>query len=155
MCSSGSISLAVLNANPALPTRPPDVIRPAMWALQAEINGRLENYASKPNLRWDSRVQHMTVRIVPENLISAIWLQIALAIEGDKDYRQCSQCQRWFEVGGDLREDAKYCQSSCRSKAYRDRQKKARELAKSGMTPREIAKQLDSDIKAVKGWIKS
>jgi len=150
-----TITSAQLNANPASPTRTPDVIRPAMWAIQTQINLRLKNYVSKPKLLWDSQVRRLTVRIIPENLISAIWLQIALAVEGNKDYRQCSQCQRWFEVGGDhVREDAKYCQQSCRSKAYRERQKKARELAKSGMKPREIAEQLDSDIKAVKGWIK-
>ena len=148
------ISLEKLNANPAYPTRPPDVIRPAMWAMQTLINIRLKNYVSKPKILWDSRFRHLTVRIIPENLISVIWLQIALAVEGDKDHRQCTQCHRWFEVGGDLREDAKYCQQSCRSKAYRGRRKKARELAESGLKPNEIAKQLGTNIKTVKGWIK-
>jgi DNA-binding NarL/FixJ family response regulator len=47
-----------------------------------------------------------------------------------------------------------FCSESCRARAYRERKEKAVQLAAEGKTPKEIAAELDSDVKTVKGWIK-
>jgi hypothetical protein len=80
--------------------------------------------------------------------------QLAAAIDGDRDYRRCEACKKWFEVSAENRIDAKFCQQSCRFRAYRQRQQRARELAAQGMPPHEIAALVDSDVKTVKGWLK-
>ena len=94
------------------------------------------------------------MRVVPESLIAAIWVQLALAIEGNREYRQCDQCRRWFEVAAEKREDARFCGDPCRFKAYRARQKEARQLMDDGVPVKQIAERLGSDIKTVKGWVK-
>jgi transposase len=53
-----------------------------------------------------------------------------------------------------LREDAKYCRQACRFKDYRERQKQVRSLHADGISIKEIAERLGSEIKTVKRWIK-
>ena len=33
-------------------------------------------------------------------LLGCMWLQFARAIGGEKSYRICQNCKRWFEIGG-------------------------------------------------------
>ena len=53
-----------------------------------------------------------------------------------------------------MRQDGKFCQGACRSRAYRARQSEARKLHAAGTTFAEIAKRLNSDAKTVKGWVR-
>ena len=131
-----------------------DYVGPALRALQLEINDILQKHPTDPCLLWDPKKQRMGLYMSPTTLRGAIWLQFAQAIQGNKLHRQCEQCRRWFEVGAQVREDAKFCQQSCRSKAYRERRKEARQLHESGLSFREIAKRFDTKVTIVKGWIK-
>lgn len=132
---------------------PGDTVRPAWHALQHGINKKLSDYGAQNRLLWDSQYTNLHLRVAPANLISAIWLQFALAVEGNKDHRQCEQCRKWFEVGASLREDAKFCGDPCRFKAYRNRQKIARQLHAEKVPIREIAKKLQSNVKTINRWI--
>jgi hypothetical protein len=60
--------------------------------------------------------------IVPTNLLSAMWLQVADEITKDVKYRQCAQCPRWFGYGSGTqhRETKKYCSTRCRVAWHRD-----------------------------------
>jgi hypothetical protein len=135
---------------------PGDLVLPAQYALQRLVNRKMREHASTAKLLWDWTRHRPDLRtqLVPTSLIAAMWLQLANAIDGNRDYRRCEACRKWFEVGSASREDAKFCRRACRFKAYRLRQQRARELAKGGMAPREIAAEIDSDIKTVKGWLK-
>jgi hypothetical protein len=96
----------------------------------------------------------LTVEYQPENLLGAIWLQLALAMAGEKKYRACAFCGRPFELTPDLkRADAQYCKEACRSRAYRARRDKAVELAAGGKTVKQIARELGSDVQTVRGWL--
>ena len=132
-----------------------DYVGPALHALQAGINKILQKHPVNPRLLWDPNHRRMSLYLAPTSLLGAIWLQLAQAIQGNKQYRQCEQCLRWFEVGAQVREDAKFCKQSCRSKAYRERRKEARQLHESGLSFKEIAKRFDTKVTTVKGWIKS
>ncbi len=132
-----------------------DHVGPALHALQREINKTFEKHPANPRLLWDPDYKRMSLYLAPTTLLGALWLQFAQAIEGNKQYRQCEQCRRWFEVGAQVREDAKFCQSACRSKAYRERQKTARKLRSEGVPVREIARRLESHGKTVTRWIKT
>jgi hypothetical protein len=50
------------------------------------------------------------LRIRAENLIGALWWQLAQKLSGDAITRECRYCHRWFETGpGKRRADAKFC----------------------------------------------
>jgi hypothetical protein len=100
--------------------RPSDVIRPAWHQLQHLINERLKEYV-RPRLLWDARRTHLSLYHVPKDLISAIWLQLARAVEGDKIYNQCQQCRNWFEVKSPdgSRSDKRFCGAACRARSWR------------------------------------
>jgi len=133
-----------------------DLVQPALFALQRLVNEKLRTHGGVPKLLWtNGKHPALKMRLAPNTLIAVLWLQFAYGIEGDRVYRQCEMCGKWFEVATTLREDAKFCQNACRSKSYRGRQKEARELHAQGMTVAAIAKQLGSDVKTVKGWVKS
>ncbi|TMA34658.1 MAG: hypothetical protein E6J87_06215 [Deltaproteobacteria bacterium] len=74
--------------------------------------------------------------------------------EGGRAYRRCEQCRGWFVLSPEInRADREYCSDRCRHKAYRDRRQRARELQARGMTPAQIARELASDTRTVRGWL--
>lgn len=123
--------------------------------LQKIVTAKLKEKRCDPCLLWDgARSQRrLKVRFRPTSLIAAVWVQLALAIEGDLNYRQCEQCMRWFEIAAEKREDAKFCSNACRFRAYRGRQKEARDLHARGMSIKQIAAEIGSDIGTVSGWV--
>ena len=131
-----------------------DLIQPTLDFVRKNINKRLERHGTKSRLLWDPHYRRQSLHVIPDSLIAALWLQFARAVEGDKQYRQCEQCKRWFEVAAEVREDAKFCRNACRSKAYRERQKEARKLHSGGLSLKKISQRLDSDLKTVRGWVK-
>jgi hypothetical protein len=135
---------------------PGDLLLPAQYALQRIVNKKLNEHTSTARLLWDWRrpSPDLRIQLTPTSLIAAIWLQFATAIDGDKNYRRCEACKKWFEVSVEARGDAKFCKQACRFKAYRGRQALARQWAASGMAVREIAAKLDTEIATVKGWTK-
>ena len=132
-----------------------DLIEPAQEVVRRLINDKLEEHGVLPQLLWDrrSRDHNRRIKVVPKNLIAAIWVQFALAIEGNRQYRQCDQCCKWYEISAEKREGARFCTDACRFKAYRIRQKEARKLHSEGLSLMGIAKKLGSEIEVVKGWI--
>ena len=91
----------------------------------------------------------------PVNLIGAIVLQFALAVVGNKDYRQCrlERCGRWFEVVATPGSERVYCSDSCRTREYHERRKQAREMHAQGVPLERIAEQLETEMDKVKFWV--
>jgi hypothetical protein len=52
-----------------------------------------------------------TLRLMPETLLDALWLQVTEALAGDCQIRHCLQCNSWFAAGGGFgrRHDSKFC----------------------------------------------
>jgi hypothetical protein len=95
------------------------------------------------------------LQLVPRDLLAFCWLQFAHAVEGDKAYRQCERCRRWFESGGRAaRSDKRFCSPTCKSAAHQKKQTLARRLRREGKTLRDIAAQINVKQKVLKGWIK-
>ena len=60
--------------------------------------------------------------IRPSYLLGAMWIQLALAIDGNLNLRACVECRRWFTLAaGRGRSDKEYCSNACRMRAYRKR----------------------------------
>ena len=96
------------------------------------------------------------VSIRPVNLIGAIVMQFALAVVGNKEYRQCrlERCGRWFELRRSLQGPVReFCSDTCRAKDYQERRAQARLLHAQGMPLAAIAGKLNTDVDKVQFWV--
>lgn len=94
-----------------------DVVLPAHYALQREINVRLSDYAAVPQLTWtsDKHGQHQRIIFRLPNLLSAMWLQFAQAVTSEFQLKKCPVCHTYFQAGpGARRIDAITCGGKCR-----------------------------------------
>ena len=55
-------------------------------------------------------------------LLGAMWLQLALAIDGNCDFRICPVCEKWWDAT-EARSHKQVCSQKCRSKRTYDRNK--------------------------------
>lgn len=107
--------------------RPGELLKPARYALQNEINDRLasENSSSAQDFRGISyaprllRRSDTQLRVVlrPHNLLSAMWLQFAQVVGGSYELRKCPICGGYFRP---KRSDAITCDGACRQKKSRN-----------------------------------
>jgi hypothetical protein len=133
--------------------QPGDVLMPARFFLQQTVNGHLEEEVT-PGLVWDPGQERLVYQSTPRSLLGAMWLQFARAVSGDKQYRRCQECGRWYEVSREAaRAHRIFCSQGCRSKAYRLRQERARQLFTQGWSFRHIAEELGSDVPTVTKWV--
>ena len=99
--------------------RPGDVVQPALVHVQRIVNEALDGHVSARLLRVNDQIRMCHV---PKSLRSALWLQFGQAVAGNKNYRQCARCPRWFEIGPRAgRRDKMYCGVSCRVLTSRSR----------------------------------
>ena len=102
--------------------RPPDVMEPARFALQAIVNKQLKG-CIYPQLLLDG--EKLRVFDLPDSLTAAMWLQLALAIGGGMNIKKCPSCGASFAVGpGVGRKGKKFCSNSCRAAAGQKRKVK-------------------------------
>jgi hypothetical protein len=67
----------------------------------------------------------MALGFSAHSLLGALWLQLATAISGQYAFRQCEGCGTWLTIHPDEhRSNVRNCDTNCRSKAYRERQRK-------------------------------
>jgi hypothetical protein len=125
--------------------------------------------AEKLNWLFNVNMQHVQGRmqftantspqmqIAPMNLLSAMWLQLALAISGNKEFAKCKFCERQFEISTDpsgFRSNRAFCgRPSCKTNDYRRRQRAARELAAQKVPITEIAAKTKTPVATVKRWV--
>ena len=101
------------------------------------------------------------LQMFPSNLLGAMWLQFAVAVQKGKQFRKCParNCLKvWFEVSTGqvgVREDADFCSARCRHTAYRDRKSAARSMHSAGTPVNEIAKKLETKDSSVRSWLKT
>ena len=104
-------------------------IETALHFLGVIVNRKLiEHPIERPRLQW-VRAGMLAWQHVPSSLIGLLWLQFADAIATNRIFKQCGQCNKWFETTQKAaRTDKLYCSQTCRVRAYRTRQAEAREL---------------------------
>jgi hypothetical protein len=134
--------------------RPGHVIHLAHIVVQTLVNQQIRVHTG-PALLAEPRKDHLHLSIVPKNLLGGMWLQFARSIDGEKNYRQCRQCGKWFEISLETNRSTRfYCNDGpCRAKAYRGRQELAWGLYSEGIPIEGIAQQLETDAATVQGWI--
>jgi hypothetical protein len=133
-----------------------DPVAPARVYLQREIDVALHQTQARlfAGMDWDDKENRPVFRLEATTLAGAVWLQFADAFSNNRTYSRCRECGAWFEVAPDLaRTNRRFCSNGCRSKAYRERQDRARQLFMAQRTFEQIAEELDSDTATVKRWI--
>jgi hypothetical protein len=131
------------------------LVEAAVVAVEAIANRHLQDAASI-RLVADLGTGCPAVRHVPGSLAGALWLQFAEAASARKRFRTCKECGRWFEIPlRGARISREYCSNACRSRAYRGRQERARQLYAEGKSFKEIAREFDTDVRTVKKWVAS
>lgn len=125
-------------------------LKAALAYVGAAVNARLE----KPRMRGPSPTNQFSLVFEPPSLLTALWLQFASALTGNKAYHQCPVCQTWFELSPAVnRADRLFCSNACRTRAYRQRITSAQRLHAQGMELEIIAQQLDTNVKTVRRWL--
>lgn len=93
------------------------------------INVRLKQHVSFLLVTADrDRARRQHVRAVPANLLGALWLALARAIDGDIHYRRCGwrPCQKWIEITRTFdghTKAAKFCCDAHRVYAHKERKR--------------------------------
>jgi len=97
-----------------------DPVLPAMFLVQRWVNAQLKERVA-PQLLYDVASGTQMPQFVPKSLLGAMWLQFAFAIAGDKQYRACKVCKKWFEISGQHRITRQFCSDACKTKDFRTR----------------------------------
>jgi hypothetical protein len=130
-----------------------EVFTPAAKFLNEWVNEHIKGHVS-PHLGYVAKDDKSMIQVKPHNLLGCLWLQLALAIAGQKENRVCKVCSRWFEVSEDERTARRvFCSQKCKSTDYRKTKEKAVNLFNDGMAAKEIARQLGKEVDVVSGWL--
>jgi hypothetical protein len=135
--------------------KPNEVLMPASFLVHRWINAHLNGKAT-PRLIYHLDLGKRVLQIIPDNLLSAMWLQFAQAIDGNGKHRACKECGKWFEISGEdtgFRINRVFCSDPCKSRDYRKRKEQAQHLKAEGKSFKDIAKELDTDIETIKKWV--
>ena len=125
----------------------------AQHALLRALTSRTTNGSSISLHRAESP-HHTKLAIVPRSLRDAIWLQFALAVIGHKKYGACDVCGKPYEISPQVaRTNRTLCSAACKARAHRQRRDRALKLDSEGRTPKQIAKQVGSQLSTVQKWL--
>lgn len=126
----------------------------AEYALIKTIAARIY-YTTSIDLFPPGSARSRKLAVVPQSLRDAIWLQFGLAVLEQKKFRSCDVCARPFEVSPQVaRTNRTLCSPACKARAHRQRRDQALKLADKGMTARQIAKRVGSQLSTVEKWLK-
>lgn len=96
------------------------------------------------------------LRIAPTNLLAAMWLQLALAVVGNKDFAECKFCKMQIEIStaqSGFRTNRRFCTASCKTKDYRKRKREALRLKAKRVPVSQIAKNTGTTVATIRGWL--
>ncbi len=133
---------------------PGDLVTPALLLCAQAINDALRGNVEY-RMVWHLGQNRPVSREAPSGLWGAVCLQFSAAVDGRRQYHRCPVCRRWFGVGiGGGRSHKVFCTDSCRVQNTLLRREKARELHAGGKTAKQIAQELGTEERTVKGWVK-
>lgn len=89
----------------------------ALYLVHFMVNQELASSCYPPKLLFSAARGKYELSFTPRNLIGALWLQFASAIDDNREQRQCI-CGEWFEME---RKSKKYCNTKCRVNNHRAR----------------------------------
>ena len=96
------------------------------------------------------------LRLAPMTLLAAMWLQLAMAVAGNKNFVKCRFCERQIEIStaeSGFRTNRQFCSQSCKTKDARKRKRTALQLAAKGVPVDQIAKKTATKPTTVRRWL--
>ena len=141
-----------LGARPDVRKERREVVGLARFLLAQTISEKL---AGRIDLKVDGDESGFTVRIVPRDLLGALWLGLLFEIQGKVRIKRCPICGSWFDAS--RAPQRVYCDkrgSGCRQRASRLR-KQLRALLGEGKTLGEAARELGVDLEQAKFLLKT
>ena len=122
-----------------------------MKAAMLGFGGDLRAVLNRP-----SKDSPLVVKLCPQSLMDALWVQLLLAVVQNKSFRDCVICKKPYEVSPSTnRVTRSYCSNACRNKAQRRRITKAKEMRADGKSLQYIADAYNTSLEIVKGWVES
>lgn len=100
-----------------------DVLAPAKLLVVKWINKQLKGSMSGALLFDLKTPGKPSIRLQPDSLLSFMWWQFALAVEGDFIYRTCRICGDPFRIIDKRQERKIFCTDACKSKNSRLKKK--------------------------------
>lgn len=141
----------------------------ATFAVQDLVRQRLRQWV-QPTMVFDPAFEDATatalrprraarlplgLRLIPRNLLGALWLQLAQAIECGTEYRKCAGCSKRMEISLEVhRSSRRTCSGRCREAVRRGRADEARVRRAGGAPLRSIAKTMGASLAQVREWTK-
>ncbi len=102
----------------------------AQAVLEHTISERMAQHGVTPMIARDGGTlgpgMHLSFRV--PHLAGALWLQLLLAIDGNRTYRTCPVCGKWWD-DTDARSHKAVCSNKCRAKRSYELRKAAKEEA--------------------------
>lgn len=97
---------------------------------------RPDSAVSTATMIWNSEENRPRLIITPSSLLASIWLQFARAVDGDIEYKRCTECTNYIEISLNKtvgsRSDTKTCSVHCRKlRSNRNLKRKLLALQKS------------------------
>jgi hypothetical protein len=154
------------------------VIQPDDRGRPVDVHGYHPNWPDRRAVAWDHLVRHanlrihqhcapylrqrgeqvgnLTIRVVPNGLLGAIWWQFARVTTGELGYRRCRVCDRLIELStGDtgFRRDREFCSNKCKFKDHRRKVREAKAMKAAGKTVRQVAKHFETTTDTIKNWL--
>jgi len=119
--------LTVASIDPANTLSEKDARHLAWLHLSHVVTARLKTH-TEPCLVYAEALARPQFHVVPKTLLGAVWLQLALAITRDKNYRCCEFCGAWFAVvpGEGHTLARRFCSTNCRVRANRHKRREGR-----------------------------
>ncbi|HJN45669.1 MAG: helix-turn-helix domain-containing protein [Vicinamibacterales bacterium] len=126
-------------------------------SLWPDMNKLVKQHLSRVHLevRRDSAGEYR-LGFAPDTLLSAMWLQLALAVVGNQEIVLCKFCSRPIEISTaktGYRTNRAFCSDSCKTLDYRRRKRTALRLAQEGQSVRRIAKLIQTKPATVRSWL--
>lgn len=132
-----------------------DPVRQTKLKLLLDVNARLEKHCS-PRMVYFEEIDDLSLVMAPKNLLGALWLQLARAVDEKTTFRRCPApgCGQWFVVKPDrARSDKLFCSGACRARWFRDRKARAHRMHEEGISVEEIARRLQTEPETIERWL--
>jgi len=118
------------------------------FLLRSWLTGKINSYLRQgvsPFITW--RDENFKPYLLPEDLLSAMWLQFYFWVVGEKKFKRCAICGLWEDVTDKTSAWAVHpeCALRVRARKYYEKVKTARELYREGKSLEEIASVLGKD----------
>ena len=133
-----------------------DPLMAVLGAIQRDADARLREHVAA-RLVFSGDNPRLRVCLMPQNLLGALWLQVATSVDVLKSFLKCAQCGAPFEISRaprtGKRTDARFCSARCRVNHYRGRIERARRLRAAGRSEVEIAHKLETRLSTLRRWL--